>query len=54
MMSSLIVLGIIFLSGLVLLFLIVALEVLTYSLGEDHWFTKWFRKNIISHEDLEP
>lgn len=53
-MSSLIVLGIIFLSGLALLFLIVALEVLTYALGEEHKFTKWFRRNIISHEDLEP
>lgn len=53
-MSSLFVLLLIFLSGIVILFLVVALEVLTYGLGEDHWFTKWFRRNIISHDDLEP
>ena len=53
-MSSLFVLLLIFLSGIVILFIVVALEVLTYGLGEDHKFTKWFRRNIISHDDLEP
>jgi hypothetical protein len=53
-MSSLYALLLILLCGIIFLFLIVALEVLTYGLGEKHWFTKWFRKNIISHDDLEP
>lgn len=53
-MNSIYVILLIFLCGVIFLFLIVALEVLTYGLGEDHWFTKWFRKHIISHDDLEP
>lgn len=53
-MSSLFALLAIILGGMAILFLVVALEVLTYALGEEHKFTKWFRRNIISHEDLEP
>lgn len=53
-MSSLYALLLIILCGLICLFIVVALEVLTYGLGEDHKFTKWFRRNIISHDDLEP
>ena len=54
MTKFLIILSIIVLVSMVLLLLVVALESLTYMLREDHWFVKWWRKNIISHEDLEP
>jgi hypothetical protein len=37
----------------VLLLLTVALEMLTHSLREDHPFTLWWRKHIISDKDLE-
>ena len=53
-MCSLDALLLILLCGVIILFIVVALEVLTYGLGEDHKFTKWFRRNIISHDDLEP
>lgn len=53
-MCSLYALLLILLCGVIVLFIVVALEVLTYGLGEDHKFTKWFRRNIISHDDLEP
>jgi hypothetical protein len=46
--------GLLVLIGVVLLLLIVALEVLTYSLRQDHPFVLFWRKHIISDKDLEP